>query len=497
MRRLSNAELVRAVGRLLDTDASALGAKLPNEERTPFDNDYTKQVASSVWVETYDRVLGDLVRELRRERSLASRFLSCPEVTTLTAETPCLRQFIATFGRRALRRPLGDEDINDFASSVGALAEPRDPESVLEAIVRRVLSDPEFIFRVEVGTPIAGKPGAYKLNAFERATRLSFALTGNIPPEWLLDLAESGALDGPGADRTYREAAERLLQAPESEAYLQRFHAQWLGYERLGQGDLDQALRRETEASVTRALAGDHTSLFTATDSYMSARLVQHYGLKDDGIRYDATGFAWVPYGTSGRAGVLGQGAVLSNGAKFGDTSPVLRGKFVRERLLCLEIGAPPADVNADVAPTSSQSNCKRIRYAEHASNSRCAACHQVLDPIGFGLEAFGPRGQRRDVEPGAPECAIDSKGELDGVAFEQPAGLAALLGGEGVGAAALRHCIVLQTLRYVQGRHERADDMTRISRLERRFTQRGNSLRALLLDIVTAPEFSQRTEAP
>jgi hypothetical protein len=249
---------------------------------------------------------------------------------------------------------------------------------------------------------------------------------------------------------------------------------------------------------VAAALTGDHTSLFSRRESFLSERLAFHYGLAPPPGGFGLSGWAWVPYGESARSGVLGQGAVLSNGAKFGDTSPVLRGKFIYERLLCRKMGGPPPEVNANAPPAAAAtSRCKPNRYAAHSQNPACASCHQTLDPIGFGLEHFGPRGEQRSAEPGAEECAIAGAGALDGQAFSGPSGLSALLSDATPAGQELAQCMVRQSFRFVFGREDNDADQSAIRDLDRRFHAAEKNLPALFLAIVTRPEFGFRKEIP
>jgi hypothetical protein len=149
----------------------------------------------------------------------------------------------------------------------------------------------------------------------------------------------------------------------------------------------------------------------------------------------------------------LSTGSFLSVNAKFGDTSPTLRGKLVRERLLCEDIPPPPPTVNVDEPPTGDgDSVCKVDRYAVHDAPSGCAACHAKMDPIGFGLEAFDREGRFREHDEGEPDCPISGEGDLDGVAFVGPAGLADLL----VEGPDLSACAVEQVVRFAMGSRPR-----------------------------------------
>jgi hypothetical protein len=183
-------------------------------------------------------------------------------------------------------------------------------------------------------------------------------------------------------------------------------------------------MRAESDALVTREVLEDRGpwfDLLTATDTYINAELAEVYAMPAP-----ATGFAWVSYPDETRRGLLSQGSLLANGAKAGDTSPTLRGQFVLERLLCSPAPPPPPNVSADEPPEDAGgSNCKSDRYRVHRESPSCNSCHQLMDPVGFGLENYDIQGRFRLHDDGKPECVIDGLGELPGLgSFRGPAEL-------------------------------------------------------------------------
>ena len=167
------------------------------------------------------------------------------------------------------------------------------------------------------------------------------------------------------------------------------------------------------------------------------------------------------------RRGILSHGSLLSNGVRGSDTSPTRRGKFVSERLACTPIPPPPDDVNADEPPPDvSGQNCKADRYEAHRTQARCAGCHALMDGIGFGLENYDARGAYREHDDGKPECAIEGRGELQGVgAFSGPAELAALLAGSGE----LTSCLIQRLYQLGVGRDPLPQDMPLLDALATR----------------------------
>ena len=163
---------------------------------------------------------------------------------------------------------------------------------------------------------------------------------------------------------------------------LRRFHALWLGYSKLDTLPIQIKLRAETDALVDRATesARDYLYLLRADETNIDAELAMHYGLAPP-----ASGFDWVSYGDARRRGIISQGMFAAAGAKFGDTSPTRRGKFIRERFLCQPVPLPKVNVDVDLPPMPKTANaCKVDRYREHRADAVCAGCHGLMDPDWF-----------------------------------------------------------------------------------------------------------------
>jgi len=200
-----------------------------------------------------------------------------------------------------------------------------------------------------------------------------------------------------------------------------------------------------------------------------------------------------VAYGSSPRRGILSHGTLLAAGAKFDDTSPTLRGVFVRNRLLCQTIPPPPPTVAVDEPPPATGSPCKVDRYAAHRAGN-CAGCHNQTDPIGFGLENYDRTGAYRAAERDNPQCTISGDGEVAGLGtFNGPAELAALIAGSG----SLESCVVMQLYRMALGRRETAGDMSTLSKLTDGFKQGGRAFDKLLVDMIADPAFIHRQVEP
>jgi len=484
LRRLSPAELDRTLDDLTGDRSHLAVTLLPGSAYTPFDNDVALQPASAIWVEAVERLADTITTQTLADPTRRAKVLPC--TPTGNQDLACLDRFIDGFGRRVLRRPVTAAEKTEFKSLHTQALERGDFLTSVGLIMRRLLQDPELHFRVEQGATTA--TGTISLTPFELASRLSFFLQGRAPADWLLDAAANGQLD---TDEGLRTAATRLVSEPAGHSRVEEFHAMWLGFLALPHAaDLNTRLVTESTALVRRVVyddPGDYRRLFTSTDTYVDATLAMHYGLTPP----SGTAFTWVNYGASGRKGILSHGSLLSNGVKQLDTSPTLRGKWIRNRLFCQEVPAPPPNVVADVPPPQQGGAvCKKDRYAIHDSVASCAACHRAMDPLGFGLEQYDRTGAFRSVEATHPECTIEGKGELDGVGqFTGPSGLADVM----VSSGALEECTVKQLFRFANGRREREEDDGLIATLTAQFDAKGRRFDALLVDYVAHDTFKHR----
>ena len=488
LRRLSIAEYEQTIIDLLGIEAGDAGTLLPSDTLAPFDNDYTLQSASEPLINGLELLAGDLSEAVVASEELRTALVPCTPTGSDDAE--CFREFLASFGRRALRRPLSADELDRFAVLIDYAISEDDFWAGVAAGLRMFLQHPELVYRVELGEPVDGQPGVFRLGSYEVATRLSYFLTGSTTPDWLIDAAEAGELD---SEAQIGDAASQLLATDRARERIARFHALWLGYEQLSREGMFGEMHDETQALVERVVFDDRdpwTAMLTAEQTYVTAELAEHYDLPaPDGSE------GWVDYGDSGRQGLLSHGSFLSVGAKFGDTSPTQRGLLVRTRLFCQEIPDPPPDLMVDVdePPMGAGPDACKIEQYYMWNEEACSSCHAMMDPIGFGLEQYDATGAFRTAEPDRPECTIDGEGDFMGVGtFNGPAGLVDLALESGL----VEQCVAQQLYRFAIGRQEL--DSHDVALLNRIIDDSGGEfeLFGFVEQYVTSAAFRHRREA-
>jgi Protein of unknown function (DUF1588)/Protein of unknown function (DUF1592)/Protein of unknown function (DUF1585)/Protein of unknown function (DUF1595)/Protein of unknown function (DUF1587) len=490
-RRMTQAELDNTLEDLIGDLTRPAQMFLSEDEHTPFDNDYTLQTVSRTYVESMEVLSIDVANRLIE--TPARRDLVVPCTPTGPDDEACFRQFIESFGRLALRRPLLPEEVDAYVTLQSFATEDiaavdNDFYTAVALVISAIIQDPEFLYRLEVGSPTTD-PGVFKLDDYELAVRVSFLLWGSTPDDQLLADAEAGLLEDP-IERA--DIVDRMLGDAKAQRQLHRWHAMWLGYRGIPHSaELVDAFNRETTALIDRVVFEDQASyleLFTSSQTYVDDFLAAHYG-----FTAPAGGEGWIDY-PADRAGILSHGSVLASFSKFTDTSPTQRGILIAERLQCNPIPRPPPEVDSDNPPGNPDdpTACKEDRYAAHREIESCANCHNLMDPIGFGLENYDIGGVFRATDDGKPECTITGAGELPGVGtFSGPKELADRL----LESGRLERCVAEQYLTYASGRDLAAEEGPAIDHLLTAFEAAGYDFRQMMTNHVVDELFGFRRE--
>jgi uncharacterized protein DUF1592/uncharacterized protein DUF1588/uncharacterized protein DUF1595/uncharacterized protein DUF1585 len=411
----------------------------------------------------------------------------------------CATEFLSSVGRLLYRRPLSAEELAaTLAKADEAATRLKDFYAGLSASLEGMLISPDVLFVVDKAEPDPQHPGLQRLGAYSLATRLSLFLWNAAPDDQLLQQAQRGDLyTVAGRAR----AVDRMLASPRLETGVRAFFDDMLGFDDFANLSKDpniypafsgvtvQDAREQTLRTIVNHLLvkkGDYRDLFTTRDTFISPALGEVYGVPAPP--------GWSEYqfpANSPRAGLLTQISFLAAHAHPGRSSPTLRGKALRELLLCEVVPRPPPNVDFSKVENPDPSlKTMRQRLTAHRSNPVCAGCHRITDPIGLSLENFDGAGEFRDTEHGA---TIDASGSLDGHDFTSPQGLAQALHDDPAAPA----CLVQRLYGYAVGGLEKSDTQVMLPYLKQTFAQQGYRLPDLMRTIALSNAFAEVTAPP
>lgn len=405
----------------------------------------------------------------------------------------CTREFIETFVRRVYRRSLEDAEVESLLDIYRLALDAGDDENEgLKLVMRAALTSPHFLYRVEID-PDPTSLEAHPLSAFELASRLSYFLWSSTPDDTLLDLAASDELLDPSV---LAEQVDRMLDDPKSVALVDNFAGQWLFTRALADKtpdylvfaefdeELRTAMKAEADLFFAEFLKQDGPSLDKLIDSdftYLNDRLAQHYGLgSGSGDELQRTSLD-----SKQRGGLLRQGSWLTVTSNPDRTSPVKRGKWILENLLCDAPPPPPPGVEG-FKPEDLQAETQRELLAQHRNNPACSGCHSIMDPLGLAMENYDGIGRWRTEDKGS---AIDASGEFEDEAFQTQEQFIALL----VADPRLTSCATEKVFTYALGRAPDKTDEPYLVQIDEDFQADGMTLRSLFKLIVQSEPFRYR----
>jgi len=412
-------------------------------------------------------------------------------------EVPCARKIVSNLARKAYRRPATENDIENLLSFFQrGRNEGKTFDSGVEAAVQLILASPEFLYRFEPDPANVPPDGVYKLGDMELASRLSFFLWSTIPDDQLITLASQGKLKDPAV---FDQQVRRMMKDPRSKALVDNFAGQWLFLRNLKNltpdfetfPDFDDnlriAMRRETEMLFENIIREDRSvlDLLNADYTFVNERLARHYGMT--GIY--GSDFRRVPVTDENRKGMLGHASILTVTSLPTRTSPVARGKWILTNLLGTPPPPPPPNVPA---LTTNQAGSKpksvRERMEAHRANPTCAACHRVMDPVGFTLENFNAVGQWRTQDEGAP---INIAGTMfEGTKVQVPSDLRKMLLSR---PEVFVRVMTEKLMTYALGRGVEYFDMPTIRSIVRDAARNDYRFSTLVMGIVKSPAFQMK----
>jgi mono/diheme cytochrome c family protein len=409
------------------------------------------------------------------------------------------REVARSLAKKAYRRPPTEAELDVLVAAfdLGRRNNLAHQQS-LHLMLKAILVSSQFLFvtpAVEAGV----RAGIVPLDDYQLASRLSYLLWATMPDDELMALADKGTLHEPAV---LDAQVQRLLKDRRSRALFDGFGAQWLGVGGLHKQVFDPAMFPQMTAPLRTAMyeearlffqsvVRENQSVLRFVDgdyTYLNGTLAPIYGLEKT-----VTGpeMRRVKLSDGNRGGVLGMPGILAATSFPTRTSPVKRGVWVLEQLLGDHVPAAPPDVPA--LDQQDQATAKNLTVRErtelHRTNPVCANCHQILDPIGFGLENFDAIGRWRDRDSnGKP---IDAAGELPGgERFSGPKDLKGIIAGR---TGALSRNLVEKLLAYSLGRRLEGYDEIVVDNLTQEVAEDGYRMQTLIKGVVTSYPFTHR----
>ncbi|WP_437280555.1 DUF1592 domain-containing protein [Sorangium sp. So ce375] len=435
----------------------------------------------------------------------------------------CVDDFVRTFGRRAFRHTLDEAEVAMLKGQYTRARKEQSFDDALLIVLKTMIQSPNVYYFVELGREGDGgealASGVRSLTGWERAARLSYFLWNTTPDDALLDAAESGALD---TAEGVRAQAERLLSDDRARPTARRFFTDWIELDGTNKHAslenapksseiypedspaLRAAMRTEIEALAERVLFegdGRFETLLTTTDAYVNGPLAALYGVEGPA---DEDAFSWVSLPADQRAGIFTRAAFLSVFGSIEVKSPIRRGAYVLEEVLCRPLGPPPPNasdvpVKGGVVEENGELVRRTIRQDVEAktSSGNCVSCHATINPIGFAFEHYDALGRWQSQETGGDAEApytldIDARGRLpaigpDGEGVEVDGGVevsAAL-----AASAAARACLTKHLFRTALRRVPVDQDLASIEAATPA-PESGGSMRDLILALATSNAF-------
>jgi Protein of unknown function (DUF1592)/Protein of unknown function (DUF1588)/Protein of unknown function (DUF1595)/Protein of unknown function (DUF1587)/Protein of unknown function (DUF1585) len=502
LRQLTVAEYASTTADLLHLPNIDTSAIPPDVAVDGFTTNVLAAFVSDTSMDAYNSTAGTL-----GDRAVAESFAALVPCTT--ADATCASTFVDQFGLRAFRRPLTADEHTRYAALFDATLTGGDFKTGVGLVIKSMLVSPYFLFRSELGADMGN--GTFKLTPFETATALSYTYWGTMPDEALLAAAQSGALASKAQLETQ---ARRLLADPRGRARVASFFYEWMDSPRAydttkdmgtypnffsqpgGTDALVDAMRAEEDAFVANVVF-DSTKkfdeLFSAGYVYVNDLLAKYYGLTPPGSTTPQK--VTLPAGAA-RGGLLTLGMFLVGHARTNESSPTQRGHMIRANILCSDVPPPPPNINTNITTTAA-GQTGRDQIQALTGSGVCATCHNLMNPIGFGLESFDSTGAQRTLDNGQP---VDTTGVINGftsstgapLTFDGPRELSNLL----AQSQDARRCFAANFHRYARGYAAMGVDLGAVQLLQQDFLANNLDLPELFIRVALQDSFVLRRSA-
>lgn len=426
----------------------------------------------------------------RSDVMVESKMVRDLKACTQSGDLECKHEIYREIAKKAWRRPLSVEEKNElktlWESTVAAKGTDAD---AMRTVIHAITLSTKFLFRAV--NPVKVTKEKAPIDDYSIASRLSFFLWSSVPDEELLNAAAKSELRNAA---NLRAQIKRMLTDPKSNRFIKNFASQWLYTRPLDKASPDPTVFPNFSASLKNSMAleseyvfgdfltngKDINELLSPGFTFVDDKLAKHYGLTPPG----SNELKKVRVPNNERGGVLTHGAWLTVTSLPNDTMPVKRGVWVMENLICKTVPAPPAVPPLEQPAAGSKPETVRERFARHLKDPTCAGCHNLIDPIGYGLEGFDAVGAMRSMDSvGKP---VDTKGQMFGVKFDDFTGMVkALKEGED-----FKNCLTRKLFSYALGRVAESEDEDALKDIANEMANNGASLEDVIEYIVLSPAF-------
>jgi len=436
-------------------------------------------------------VAGQAVDEKKR-----AEFVSCTPADQKTKDDACTRIVLERYGKSLFRRPLTEAEIaSRLKIASDATARVANYYEGLRLAIASLLVDPEFLFRVEEAEPDPANPGQYRLDAYSKASRISFLLWDSAPDDALLQAAVNGDIH---VNAILKAQVARMIASPKLKDGAKAFFTDMLQFEyfdsltkdgatypkysqKVADSAREQTLRTLMDLLIEQNR--DYRDIFTTNETFINRALAPVYKVpylsRQEWARYTFPDDAE-------RSGILTQITFLSLFSHPAASSPTKRGIKVNEIFKCQPTPEPPADVDFSKVQALDKGTV-RTRLLAHKENAGCAVCHRNSDPPGLALEHFDGIGQLRKLENGQ---LIDVSAEINGTQFSGAQGLGEMLRND----KKVPECLVRNVFAYGIGRTTSYKDEDYLIDETKAFADNGYRFKDLLINIATSPGFFKAT---
>jgi hypothetical protein len=507
VRRLTPSQYTQIIADVFGPDLKIGGRFEPDIRQDGLLAVGTSRISVSVsGLAQYDTMARTIASQVVDEQHRAA-LIPCKPADVKKADEACAKEFLSKAGRMLYRRPLTDEELALRVKAANEAAGTlKNFYNGLSLSLAGMLSSSQFLFRHEVSEPDPANPGQMRLDAYSKAQRLSFFLWNTAPDSALLAAAESGELQ---TKKGLDKQVERMLASPRLEDGVRAFFTDMLEFDRFANFAKDPQIypkfttaaaddsREQTLRTIVDLLLtqkGDYRDLYTTRKTFLTPLLGSIYSVPVAKVTANGAPDQWTPYeypeGDPRGVGILTQASFVALHSHPGRSSPTVRGKAVREVLLCQKVPDPPGNVNFTVVQDTTNPVYKtaRARLKAHATEAMCTGCHKITDPIGLAMENFDSAAGYRTSENGE---TIDTTGDLNGKKYTDAVGLGKAIHDDPATAS----CLVNKVFAYASGRPAAKPEREWMGYMVKAFADGGYRLPGLLRNVATSDAFYRITE--